>query len=301
MSGWSQQTPEQLVARASQFMPFWLSLITVILIGYYAAKIFWLLFPAGESQTWIPPANIAIESAQNAEAAAGSETIVDAHLFGMASIDEVPTVAEDTTEAPETRLRLVLRATVTAEDPKIAHAIITSDNDQEKVYFTGDIVTKGTTLHKVQIDRVILNRGGVLEALRLPRQFAGNAAPTRRKTSNSGPTTRTIQQMVTENAANLGEIIRPQPFMPNGQLKGYRVFPGRNRAQFVALGLRPGDLVTEINGVLLNNPSQGMAIFRSLGETTQVSVTVERNGKQETLNLDTNNIQVPADSGNAAR
>ena len=89
--------------------------------------------------------------------------------------------------------------------------------------------------------------------------------------------------------------------MPNGQLKGYRVFPGRNRQQFVALGLRPGDLITEINGVLLNNPSQGMAIFRSLGESTQVSVTVERNGKQETLHLDTNSIEVPADSGSAKK
>ena len=301
MSGWSQQTPEQLVARASQFMPFWVSLITVMLIGFYVAKIFWLLYPAGDSQTWIPPAKMAIETTQSAVAAGDRKSIADAHLFGMASIDAVPTVVDDTTEAPETRLRLVLRATVATDDAKIAHAIISSDNGEEKVYFTGDIVTKGTSLHKVQTDRVILNRGGVLEVLRLPREFAGNAAPARRKTTSSGPTTPTVQQLVTENAANFTEIIRPQPFMPNGQLKGYRVFPGRNRAQFVALGLRPGDLITEINGVLLNNPSQGMAIFRSLGETTQVSVTVERNGKQETLNLDTNNIQVPADSGNAKK
>jgi general secretion pathway protein C len=78
--------------------------------------------------------------------------------------------------------------------------------------------------------------------------------------------------------------------MPNGQLKGYRVFPGRNRQQFIALGLRPGDLVTEINGVQLNNPAQGMEIFRSLGESSQVSVTIERGGRQQILNLDVNQL-----------
>ncbi len=86
------------------------------------------------------------------------------------------------------------------------------------------------------------------------------------------------------------EVIRPQPFMPNGQLKGYRVFPGRNRQQFVALGLRPGDLVTQVNGVALNNPAQGMEIFNSLGASSQITVTVERNGRAQELTMDLSQI-----------
>ena len=78
--------------------------------------------------------------------------------------------------------------------------------------------------------------------------------------------------------------------MPNGQLKGYRVFPGRNRQQFIALGLRPGDLVTEINGVALNNPAQGMEIFRTLSESSQVTVTVERNGQNQSITLDASKL-----------
>lgn len=74
--------------------------------------------------------------------------------------------------------------------------------------------------------------------------------------------------------------------MPNGQLKGYRVYPGRDRRTFAALGLRPGDLVTDINGQPLDDLQSGMEIFRNLGDATQVTVTIERNGSAMVLTLD---------------
>jgi hypothetical protein len=41
-----------------------------------------------------------------------------------------------------------------------------------------------------------------------------------------------------------GRLIRQQ----GGKLRGFRVYPGRNRRHFQQAGLRPGDLVTAING-----------------------------------------------------
>ena len=73
--------------------------------------------------------------------------------------------------------------------------------------------------------------------------------------------------------------------MPNGKMKGYRVFPGRNRQQFIALGLRPGDLVTAVNGVALDDPARGMEIFQTIGDASQISVTVERAGQRQDLSL----------------
>ena len=101
-----------------------------------------------------------------------------------------------------------------------------------------------------------------------------------------------------DDPARLTDIIRPQPFMPNGELKGYRIFPGRNRQQFSALGLRPGDLVTEINGIALNNPAQGMEAFRSLGDSTQVTITLERDGQSQVMTLDTSQL---SDTGGATQ
>ncbi|MGI9343968.1 MAG: type II secretion system protein GspC [Gammaproteobacteria bacterium] len=299
LTRWSSQSPEQLVARASQHLPIWVSAGLVILIAYYLAKVSWMLLPGDQSGLWTPPSPPTAGAARGGAGITNNDygNIVEAHLFGAATESAEPAVVE-TENAPDTRLNLKLRAAVAATDQGVAHAIIADGSGNEKVYFVKSSIPGGATLHRVHADRVILNRGGILETLRLPREFEGRAAPvaTRRAPASNPTAANNVQQLLNDNVANFAEIIRPQPFMPNGQLKGYRVFPGRNRQQFIALGLRPGDLVTAVNGVPLNNPAQGMEVFRSLGESSQVSVTIERAGKQQDLNLDV--AQIAAASGN---
>jgi general secretion pathway protein C len=81
-----------------------------------------------------------------------------------------------------------------------------------------------------------------------------------------------------------------------GQQQGYRVYPGRDRRQFAALGLRPGDLIKDIDGAALTDPQQAMQIFQSLGTAEQVSVTVERNGQPQVLVLNTNQLELDDDN-----
>ena len=87
-----------------------------------------------------------------------------------------------------------------------------------------------------------------------------------------------IQAVVAQNVSQLADVIRPTPYFVDGQQQGYRVYPGRNRQQFAALGLRPGDLIKDIDGQALTDPTEAMRIFQSLDNADQVSVTVERNG-----------------------
>ena len=74
----------------------------------------------------------------------------------------------------------------------------------------------------------------------------------------------------------------------NGELQGYRLYPGTDRDAFRSLGLRPGDLVTEIDGQPLDEPSVAIELFQSAvrgqpvqfsilrdGETVQIEVTVD--------------------------
>jgi general secretion pathway protein C len=99
-----------------------------------------------------------------------------------------------------------------------------------------------------------------------------------------------MAQRVQQNPGAFTQILRPQPYMPNGQLKGYRVYPGRDRRRFAALGLRPGDLITEINGQSLTNLQDGMEVFKSIGDTPQITVTIERNGNPMVLSLDSSEV-----------
>jgi general secretion pathway protein C len=100
-----------------------------------------------------------------------------------------------------------------------------------------------------------------------------------------------VQEVVQQSGAALTEIIRPQPVFKDGKQQGYRVYPGRQRQQFAQLGLRPGDLITQINGMALDDPARGMEIFRGLADASSVTVTVDRNGEIEMLTLNTATLQ----------
>ena len=300
MSGWRIESPEQLLAKASDRLPLWVSLVFVVLIAYYLARLSWMFLPSSAEVVWVPPQSQSSQApaANQGDADNQFDSIVDVHLFGVADASDAQVMPVETDDAPDTRLNLKLRATVAASETEIAHAIISDGSGNEKVYFMKDSVPGGATLHRVHPDRVILNRGGVLEALRLPKEFTGSpVVASRPGNQRAAAGNVNVQQLISQNASTFTEIIRPQPFMPNGQLKGYRVFPGRNRQQFISLGLRPGDLVTEINGVALNNPAQGMEVFRSLGESSQVSVTIERNGRPQVLNLDSSKLSSAGPTG----
>ena len=104
--------------------------------------------------------------------------------------------------------------------------------------------------------------------------------------------------MAQQNPESITQILRPQPVFANGQQRGYRVYPGRNRQQFAKLGLRPGDLVTAINGMPLDDPARGMEIMESMNSATEVTVTVERNGQSTQITID--NAQLSADAAAAA-
>lgn len=54
---------------------------------------------------------------------------------------------------------------------------------------------------------------------------------------------------------------RPTPYYVNGEIQGYRVYPGSDRHIFKSLGLRPGDLVTEIDGQPLVDSAVAFELF----------------------------------------
>lgn len=289
---WNVQSPEAFAVRASETLPFWVSLVLVVAIGWYAARLVWLLVPGAEPAPWTPPAFTGVAAAPGGGGEqAAYAGIAGAHLFGTATADAAPSL-DDAQDAPETQLNLQLRGAIAAADDRFAHAIISDGSGTEKVYFLKDAVPGGAVLQQVQADRVILSRGGVLEALLLPRESAGGGAAARRAPEPLARRTPqpSMQEVVTQNANSFTDVIRPQPYMPGGELKGYRIYPGRNRDQFVGLGLKPGDLVTEINGMALNNPAQAMEMFRALADVTQVTLTVERDGQAQTLTLDTTQV-----------
>jgi len=290
-----------LLATANRLLPPWINLLLVLLVGWQVARIGWMLVPgdgAGDLiQAPVPVARDARETGNEVDAA----EIATTHLFGKA--DEAPVEAApvplENENLADTRLtNLVLKGTIASAIPEYSVAVIADGSATQKVYVIGDPISGNAKLHAVYADRVVLNENGALTNLRLPVDFPeGQRMPTRRVTRNTRQATESveatdsIQSLVTENLTRLTDVIRPTPYLVNGEQAGYRVYPGRNRNQFAALGLKPGDLIKDIDGQSLTDPTQAMQIFQSLGDAEQVTVTVERNGQDETIVLRTNQLE----------
>jgi general secretion pathway protein C len=219
-------------------------------------------------------------------------------------VEPLPTVAIDENLADTRLTNLVLKGTIASAIPEFSVAVIADGTAEQKVYAVGDSLGAGTRLHAVYPDRVVLNENGALTNLRLPTEFPDGTSTqvrrTTRTTRQALPTASddadSLRSVVSQNLTQLTDVIRPTPYLVDGQPAGYRVYPGRNKRQFAALGLRPGDLIKDINGQELTDPTQAMQIFESLGTTDQVTVTVERNGQVESLVLQTSQLDLDEES-----
>jgi general secretion pathway protein C len=211
------------------------------------------------------------------------QSVVSAHLFGVATADP----SQDTGNPPASTANLVLAGTIATQDPKHGVAII-SDGGPSKVYAVGDNVG-GAALHSVYLDRVILDRAGSLETLLLPRilppsHTAGRAPGANPRTVAA---VENIRRMVQQDPGLLDQVMRTVPSYDNaaGKLRGFRAYPGRNRAIFNKLGLKPGDLVTAINGTALDDPQRSQEVFNTIQTSDHVSVSIERGGQKQEITL----------------
>lgn len=291
---------DRAITAVNRYLPMGVALSLVIAIAWKLASLMWTLLSSSETgnPVIVPPAQI-VRSAADTRSLVDVQQIVNAHLFGEAEEIRANTVMpipeENYNNLAETRLNLTLKGTIASPVPENSVAIISHSRNEEKIYLIRDLVTQGTTVHAIYPDRVVLNRGGVLENLRLPREFPESTVTNRSRMTTTRTTSsnsvKSIQNVVAKNATKLADIIRPTPYYVSGEMRGYRVYPGRNRKHFTDLGLRPGDLIKDIDGAALTNPQQASQVFQNLGDKEQVAVTVERNGQREVLILQTNQLE----------
>lgn len=296
-SDFSKLDGSTALSALNRLLPPWVSLLLVIAIGWQIARIVWLLVPGPAAGDHIDVPMSAAPSSVQSTTSTDVTAIANAHMFGVADVEDTPVQAipEADENLDDTRLtNLTLKGTVASARPEFSVAIISDGNDEEKVYAVDEQIGSSAKLHAVYSDRVVLNENGKLTNLKLPREFPTSQPNSiRRTTSTKRQTSKnSIQSVVSNNLSNLADVIRPTPYFVNGQQSGYRVYPGRNRQQFAALGLRPGDLIKDIDGQALTDPTQAMQVFQSLGTADQVTVTVERNGQPETIVLKTSQLDI---------
>jgi general secretion pathway protein C len=261
----------QLVAQA----PRWLFVLLIIAVGVRGALLVGYL--AGSSDPG--PKRSTGPAPAAARKVVDLPSILRANLFGQAA---APTGAD----APVTTMNLKLSLVFAASDEKRGFAALGPSNGEVKVYRVGDEVPGGARVYAVYVDRVLLDRGGVIEALLVPpREGSVGTAPMPTGPVNAAAAVERVQQVIRDNPNLINQVMQRQAIVENGRLAGIRVNPGQNAQAFSKLGLRPGDVVTAINGAPLDDQARANEIFNTMGNTAQAHVTIKRSGREMELNL----------------
>ena len=298
LAAWQDQPLEQRLKLANRYLPPVVTAVLVLAIAYRLAELTWLIVPTTPPDSPPPPVVASRTTAAQPTAAYGS--LEGWHPFGEASAVTAPPVVA-TVDAPDTTLALVLASVHAFPEPTDGYAGIASGRGEQKLYRVGAAIesANGATLHSVYADRVLIDRGGRVETLRFPepQEFAGRAAPpTARLAPPPDNPTPSLREVISANASRITDIIRAAPHVEGGEMIGYRVTPARNREAFAALGLEPGDVLTEVNGTALNDPASSLQVFESLGEASMATVTVLRDGSPQVVVVDMTQIQNIAES-----
>lgn len=272
-------------------------IVLILLLAHALATLTWQLLPAPADQASqdIGPSQIA--GARSDNTGQLTAELAGWHLFGESASKAAVETPTETTQVPLTRLQLTLFGVLASDDPSEAYAIIAGSDNLAHVYGIGDELPGQAVVNAIEADRVILERGGRLETLTLPKQGALNPATDDNTTENtaSEPKGRLIDRRqdvratallndfrntLTSNPAELTQLVQVTPYQENGQFTGFRIQRVTGKArQLLRLGLRRGDVITSINGIPLDSPIRGLEVMNGLSTSTELQIEVQRSGE----------------------
>lgn len=302
----------------------WLLVLAAVWAAYALTQLFWALFPRGDalpSEGRIinsPALSFGVEG--DSATGVDIEALRAWPLFGepgaavIVESEALPVEASAQREgiekgARETRLDMALRGVIAFTADGAGSAIIEHRGEQA-VYSVDDVlpVPGRVTLAKVMPFQVVLDNGGTYELLLLyqPSDLDSQlgavrtAVPSAPSAAKPAAVARVIDKrtdrattalasnyrdQLYQNPQSLAELVRIAAVREGGELQGYRLTPGRDRAQFEQLGFRSGDLVVAVNGMPLSDPANTMRLYQAMRAAGEASFDLLRAGEAIAVNV----------------
>ena len=223
-------------------------------------------------------------------------SVVGASVVGASVIEASvieASVADD--EAPRTNLSLTLQGLVASNDPKLSQAVIEHGGKADLYKVGQDLpVGRGISVAKILPDRVIIDNRGKNEALFL---YDGRGATASKSVGGNIPKVidhrddkaisklaREYKEKLLSNPSSVVNVIRIAPVNDaSGNVRGYRVNPGSRPDHFSQLGLKSGDIITAINGISLDDPSNTLKLYQELRNLSEASIDIQRGEQNVSL------------------
>lgn len=253
---------------------------------------------------WLSAAPVEAPAAVVASAPGGRDwsdrqTILDRNLFQVSTLlPDEPAAAESLDpdeELAATRLPLKLLGTVATSDPKAAWAAVEETTRRERlVVRPQDKLLDKATVVRIERRRIVLENGGQREELALDEEEPGAARLASARAVGRTPpadiaTLRDRVEQLSEdnfqvqregveeamrNPAELFSQARILPKYENGQMTGVQLNSIQPGSLFEEIGIRDGDVITQVNGIVVASPQDSAALLRELTESDQFEVNV---------------------------
>ena len=181
---------------------------------------------------------------------------------------------------PSASAAVALTGTILSAKSGEARAIIADVRGRQWIYERGDEIVGGGTVVEIHPDHVLLWRDGRLEALAfggntVARATQGAPEPSQETSPEDYP--QVLRDAVFTRPELLLQLVGATVAVEEGRFLGYRVMKPEDPAFLESLGIEPGDVLTEVNGVPLATTSDyGAELFDTLRETGRLTYTVRR-------------------------
>ncbi len=269
-----------------------------VVVGWQLGALAWRIVPSAPASE-PPAAQRAVSGPSQGSSDArqsAAKKLAGLHLFGRTggNPDETDQSQKNVAaDAPETQLNLTLKGIYSAGSGA-GLAIISAAGGPEKVYAVGDTIKGDARVARILSDRVVLQRKGRAETLRMVG--ADQEAPTSRTRNRDRSTSsntdeiaqraQKLRQEILNDPGKLGRMVRFEPVVQDGELVGYRIRPREADAKLLKeLGLQPSDTITRVNGEPLNDPRKANSVLRSLRDASRLRVTLLRDGQRRTIEV----------------
>jgi type II secretion system protein C len=268
-------------------------LILLPVLAYQFSILFWSLYPGSStgllvahSQMTIAKQSIILQPSYLQKA----DLVKQGFLFGKAEMVRVKPIESEL--APETRLKYKLRGIYFSEVAEKSTAIVEIKVNDTQLYRIDDMLADNIVVAAVERDHILINRYGKLERLNLEKPIAiGTQQGLNNRSSNSASSVansnllRNYRQTYASNPLALAQRFQSIPVQQNGRNIGFKLKALRGENLLAKLDFQDSDIFTKINGVGLDKPFQALDALKSLTTAKSVTVTILRNGREQTLDF----------------
>ena len=292
--------------------PWLIKALNVVLLGascYLVADVVTEVGALALEPAAIQPAATRPPSTGQSVAVAPS-VILERNLFGaqLAGESQVIPVSEQNVPLEATKLPLRLLGTAASSNEARSRAAVEDEKSRKHlVLAVGDRLTEAglnrVKVSAIQRTRIILDNAGKPEELALyeddpnarrpaPRQSPRQAR--RRPPANRPTLNDRLQQLSGDDGQGLSQILSSARIVPfydeSGEMQGMKVDAIKSDSVFEKVGLQNGDVITEVNGIVIDRLEATSAIFDEFATAEEISVAARRGSEAVILSASASDI-----------